>query len=71
MYKPDLSATPTMFMAGDDAEAKQQVSDIIAMFGWEALDSGGLICARELEAMALVWIRNSAATGAPHAFKML
>jgi predicted dinucleotide-binding enzyme len=71
MYKPEFSQTPTMFIAGDDPDAKKQVADIAKAFGWEPLDTGGLASARELEAMALVWIRNSAATHEPHAFKML
>jgi predicted dinucleotide-binding enzyme len=71
MYKPQLSATPTMFIAGNDAVAKQEVGDIARGFGWEPLDAGPVKCAREIEAMALVWIRNSMANGANHAFKML
>lgn len=71
MYKPQLSATPTMFIVGDDMEAKHQVSDIVRAFGWDPLDAGPLVCARELEAMALVWIRNGATSGRNHAFKML
>jgi len=72
MYHPKLSATPTMFIAGDDQEAKQQVIDtLVTPFGWDVLDSGPLVAARELEAMALVWIRNSAVNGVEHAFKML
>lgn len=71
MYKPQLSATPTMFIAGNDAVAKQEVSDIARSFGWEPFDAGPVKCAREVEAMALVWIRNSMANGANHAFKML
>lgn len=73
MYKPDFGGqTPTMFIAGDDSEAKKMVSGIISMFGWEPLDCGGLVLARSLEPMALVWINNSMASGTPHhAFKML
>ena len=71
MYKPALSETPTMFMAGDDADAKQHVADIITTFGWQPLDSGPLIGARELEAMAVVWIRNAMTSEGVHAFKML
>ncbi|MDB5175242.1 MAG: oxidoreductase, coenzyme F420-dependent [Candidatus Saccharibacteria bacterium] len=72
MLNPDFGdQKPTMFIAGDDAEAKQSVSVIVTLFGWEPLDSGGLIQSRSLEAMALVWINNSIATGPHHAFKML
>jgi predicted dinucleotide-binding enzyme len=71
MYKPKFSTTPTMFIAGDDAEAKKQVGEIATAFGWEPLDAGVLVCSRELEAMAVVWIRYSMAHGRGHAFKML
>ncbi|MEJ0073772.1 MAG: NAD(P)-binding domain-containing protein [Candidatus Saccharibacteria bacterium] len=71
MYKPQLSATPTMFIAGDDEDAKKQVSDIITSFGWEPLDNGPLVASRELEAMVVIWLRNAAINGRDHAFKML
>jgi predicted dinucleotide-binding enzyme len=73
MYKPDCGdVKPTMFIAGNDAEAKRQVSDIVTMFGWEPLDCGSLVQARSLEPMALVWINNAMSSGSPqHAFKML
>ena len=71
MYQPDFELKPTMFVAGDDAEAKQQVSALITLFGWDPLDSGPLVASRELEAMALVWIRNSMTNGRHHAFKLL
>jgi predicted dinucleotide-binding enzyme len=73
MYKPDFGEMlPTMFIAGEDDDAKQQVGDIVTAFGWEPLDTGGIIMARCLEPMALVWINNSMKSGSPHhAFKML
>ena len=73
MYKPDFGDMhPTMFIAGDDKEAKTMVKEIVTAFGWEPLDAGSLIAARSLEPMALVWIHQSMATGSPHhAFKML
>lgn len=71
MYRPELTATPTMFIAGDDADAKRHVNELIAAFGWEPLDTGPLATARDLEAAALIWIRNSAINGRNHAFKML
>jgi predicted dinucleotide-binding enzyme len=73
MYKPNFGdQKPTMFIAGNDNDAKDKVREIVEMFGWEALDSGSLLAARSLEPMALVWINYSMATGSPHhAFKML
>jgi predicted dinucleotide-binding enzyme len=73
MYKPDFDGqVPTMFIAGDDSEAKTQVGAIVKTFGWESLDSGRLIASRSLEPMGLVWINHAMASGSPHhAFKML
>lgn len=71
MYKPHLHDKPTMFIAGDDGDAKRQVSEILDKFGWEVLDTGPLITARELEPMGVVWVRNAAVNGREHAFKML
>ena len=71
MYKPPFDTSPTMFIAGDDADAKAQAAEFAKAFGWEVLDTGGLAGARELEALAIVWIRNARATGQSHAFKML
>lgn len=71
MYKPQLEITPTMFLAGDDATAKQQVSELVQAFGWEPLDAGKLAASRDLEHMAMVWINFVMAHGPNHAFKML
>ena len=64
---------PDMFLAGNDAEAKNQVSKICTEFGWPgAIDSGGIEAARYLEPLAMVWILEYFRTGNPnHAFKML
>jgi predicted dinucleotide-binding enzyme len=73
MYKPEFdSQKPTMFIAGDDSEAKKIVQDIVTAFGWEPLDCGGLLAARSLEPMATVWINHAMSSGSPHhAYKML
>ncbi len=71
MYKPVVSETPTMVIAGDDTEAKLQVAEILNMFGWEALDTGGINTAGDIEHMALIWIRSSMTADKPHAFKLV
>jgi len=73
MYRPDYGdAKPTMFIAGDDGEAKKQVGDIVTAFGWDLADLGNLKAARLLEPMALVWINYRMITGTTHhAFRML
>lgn len=40
----------TMFVAGDHADAKQQVTDLLKAYGWtDILDLGPLVCARGME----------------------
>ena len=45
-----------MLVAGDDADAKRAVSDIITGAGLQALDAGTLRRARELEALGFLQI---------------
>jgi hypothetical protein len=47
----------TMFVAGQDAEAKATVADLLRAFGWRSiLDIGGIEAARGLEAYVLLWV---------------
>ena len=64
MVVPSLpGAPPTMFIAGDDAEAKETAAEHIARFGWEAVDLGGIDQSRYLEPLAVVWILEAMRTG--------
>lgn len=47
---------PDMFIAGNDAGAKQTVTAICKEFGWPAVDIGGIEGARLLEPLALLWV---------------
>lgn len=63
---------PTMFLCGNSAEAKAQVSEIIRQFGWEPFDCGTIRSARALEPLCMLWcipgfLRNQW----DHAFKVL
>jgi len=63
---------PTMFLCGDNAEAKAQVSAIAEQFGWEPYDCGGIVSARAIEPLCILWclpgfLRNEWR----HAFKLL
>jgi 8-hydroxy-5-deazaflavin:NADPH oxidoreductase len=49
---------PTMFIAGDDADAKKTVTGILTSFGWETIDAGGIEESRLLEALAMLWIHT-------------
>jgi predicted dinucleotide-binding enzyme len=64
--------TPTMFFCGNNSGAKGHVSKIIDQFGWEPFDCGGIIAARALEPLCMLWcmpgfLRNQWT----HAFKVL
>jgi 8-hydroxy-5-deazaflavin:NADPH oxidoreductase len=50
----------TVLIAGDDAEAKSQLADVLTDGGLRALDAGGLRRARELEALAFLQITLAA-----------
>jgi 8-hydroxy-5-deazaflavin:NADPH oxidoreductase len=64
---------PTMLIAGDDADAKHTVTDVLADFGWsDVVDIGGIEGSRELEAICIVWVKIGGVRGAwDHGFKLL
>jgi predicted dinucleotide-binding enzyme len=53
----------TMFICGDDAEAKETVSSLAKDLGFDVCDSGPLQAARYLEPLAMVWIQLAYARG--------
>jgi predicted dinucleotide-binding enzyme len=73
MVHPQLpGGPPTMFICGNNADAKKKVTEILTAFGWETSDIGGIEGARELEPMCILWVKYGFATGGwNHAFKML
>ena len=64
---------PTMLLAGNDADAKRTVTDVLADLGWsDTIDIGGIEGARELEAICIAWVKIGGARGAwDHGFKLL
>ncbi len=46
----------SMFLCGDDAEAKKVVADLARQLGFEPVDVGPLRSARYLEPLAMLWI---------------
>lgn len=49
---------PDMFIAGNDAAAKQQTADLLKAFGWRsAIDMGDIHQSYLLEALAMTWIQ--------------
>ncbi len=72
MYKPQLKDTPTMFIAGNDAEAKKTVAGIVSSFGWETADMGKAEAARAIEPLCMLWcIPGFLENDWQHAFKLL
>ena len=64
--------TPTMFYCGNDAGAKSETAAILRQFGWEPYDCGGIVSARALEPLCMLWclpgfLRNEWT----HAFRLL
>lgn len=54
---------PTMFVAGNDAKAKDQVKEILRNFGWnDILDLGDISGARGMEMLLPIWVRTWGAT---------
>lgn len=57
-----VGGSPTaVLLAGDDAEAKQLVADVVTPAGLRAVDAGSLRRARELEALGFLQITLAAA----------
>jgi predicted dinucleotide-binding enzyme len=48
----------TVFVCGDDAEAKAKVSDLLRSFGWQdVIDLGDITTARGTEMLMPIWLR--------------
>jgi predicted dinucleotide-binding enzyme len=73
MFRPEFpGGPPTMFICGNDGDAKETVSNILKSFGWEAVDIGGIEGSRLLEPLAMLWIMHYFRTNnGQHAFKLL
>jgi 8-hydroxy-5-deazaflavin:NADPH oxidoreductase len=73
MVNPQFkSGPPTMFICGNDDEAKKAVAGILTQFGWETADMGKAEAARAIEPLCMLWcipgfLRNDWV----HAFKLL
>ena len=69
MVTPDVvPGEHTMFMAGNDDDAKGQVLDLIGSFGWpreRVLDLGDVTGARGMEMYLPLWLRLFSTAGSP------
>jgi hypothetical protein len=73
MVNPQFpDGTPTMFICGNDQDAKIVVSGILHSFGWEVEDMGVAAAARAIEPLAMLWcIPGFRDNSWNHAFKLL
>ncbi len=73
MYQPSYEhGEPTMFICGNNDEAKQSVRDILHLFGWDVVDMGDISSSRELESLCMLWVKYGQLNGTwNHAFKLL
>lgn len=73
MYKPDFNGQkPTMFICGNDEDAKKTVTGILDDFGWETQDMGMAASARAIEPLCILWcIPGFLQNQWSHAFKLL
>src|SRR5919108_3056754 len=74
MVNPDFGdrTKPTMFICGNNDDAKKKVHEILEKFGFEVEDMGKVESARAIEPLCILWcvpgfLRNEWA----HAFKLL
>jgi len=74
MINPDFGGVnPTMFICGNNADAKKEVTEINTLFGFDTEDMGGVEGARAIEPLCILWcipgfLRNE---WEGHAFKLL
>lgn len=73
MYKPAFAeGKPTMFICGNDIEAKKVVTDVLSSFGWETKDMGKVESARAIEPLCILWcIPGFLENNWQHAFKLM
>ena len=55
MVNPKFATTPSMFICGADAAAKREATEILAKFGWDTVDVGGIEMGYAVEALCILW----------------
>ena len=73
MVDPDLpGGRPSMFICGNDADAKRQVVEVLDDFGWDSEDLGVAAAARAIEPLCILWcIPGFLRNDWTHAYKVL
>lgn len=67
MVNPKLiKSESSVFVSGNDANAKEEVSNLLKEFGWnEIIDLGDITTARGTEQLLPIWVRLLGALGTP------
>jgi hypothetical protein len=56
MVDPEFDGEkPTMFICGNDGDARQTVTGILHTFGWDVEDMGMAEAARAIEPLCILW----------------
>lgn len=73
MVDPNMKeGKPTMFICGNDKNARAEVSGILTTFNWDTADMGTAEAARAIEPLCMLWcIPGFVGNSWGHAFKML
>jgi predicted dinucleotide-binding enzyme len=73
MVNPNFNGIkPTMFICGNNAKAREDVTAILDLFGWETEDMGTAEAARAIEPLCMLWcIPGFSRNQWVHAFKLL
>ena len=73
MVNPDFNGQkPSMFICGNNEDAKKEVRKIVELFGFEAEDMGKAESARAIEPLSMLWcIPGLLKNKWSHAFKLL
>jgi 8-hydroxy-5-deazaflavin:NADPH oxidoreductase len=67
MVDPAKGGNPTMFLCGNDADAKKKVTDLLKAMGWsDIIDIGDITKARGTEALMHLWMNLFGLFGNPH-----
>ena len=72
MVNPTYEVKPSMFICGNDENAKSETKEILDLFGWEVWDMGKVEAARAIEPLCMLWcIPGFLNNEWSHAFKLL
>lgn len=73
MYEPKFEeGQPTMFICGNDSDAKKTVTGILGSFGWDVVDCGSIEASSALEGLCIIWCARGFLEGQwNHVFKLL